>query len=1193
MFDGASTSTIQDGVVLLCVVRPASAILTKKIRQSSTGWAVFGDYDLASRVRAKEYPVSGLEDLAAILEEAATDPKICAIRGGIRPEFVDVAMSERGVRRLAYDRPEAKAPFEERARRWVACDIDSFDLPDFVDPVRDTEHVIDAALEHLPEAFQDASCYWQLTSGHGIKPGGRCRLWFWLSRATTNRELKVWLANAKLDPSVFATVQPIYTAAPLLPKGTKDFLPVRSGLRAAAVDEVDVPDPEALAQHPSYRALGTSPALIADFVEAALDAIGDPPVYPDGRGFHAPIKAAFRAAIREDGSAVDQEALLEAIDAVLHERGHTRPVAYIEARCRDARRWLAWWVRVAAENEAKQAAAAPSGPHFRRPRLTGEAASKRLQRVVRAWLDRVECYLDAQDWIAEEALRIAPLLWAKNERRIREQLLKQGNLPDEAALQAQIQAAKAAPGIAKRAARRAAATKFGKRAATGTMPRIQIKGAAGLGKTAAVVAEYIRRPTLWDRNIAIYVRDLALADEFACNVREAAIGIKSNESGHRPRAIVIRGRSSDGMCEPGRLKVVTAAKAAGADSIYTTCCHTPAFGGNPASYCSHYHSCRYIGQFRDQEPGLRILPHARMSIRQPNDLRIPIQDLTVVDETAIGALTTSTIIEPSLLSDIASYASENPLDGLVPKAAATGQVVAETIASGADLVATMETADVTPEMLRQFADAAVLAANAARPAVYAGMDDKAAMAALQNHQRHQGKAVAAVLTQAARDIEAGRTASIGIEWDANHEVELEDGTEAIHPVIRHHGISPALGIPSKGALLALDADASLRINRRLFGDTLRGFTIPAIRQAHVIQVSNVAMATSSLAPDERLVNNHEKAAKLRGRVAKFIRREAADKKTLVIGTLPVRRAFSGETRDKVKKVEVATKFEGADLSHYGRHLGANVWRDHDTMIVLNREQLPPLAAERTTRAVYADAPDVTLNLPGEYGREVRRYDMRDGSSQMVTVRVHPDLRVQEIVEIKRENAIGQAIDRLRLIHRNPSRPARVVVLSNLPIPGLVVDELKSLNDVLEGGSPIERALERSGGVLILSRNWLYSKFNDLGFTSLRTAGRELKNLMWPLGNRYLYCRMATYTFFGQKRPSRVLVRRDVANPRAELTRQTGKEVVDFRWLDDEPDPVPTYPFVMDFAFTIYIGPPRPDPQMVPPIDLPLGHQRAV
>jgi hypothetical protein len=68
--------------------------------------------------------------------------------------------------------------------------------------------------------------------------------------------------------------------------------------------------------------------------------------------------------------------------------------------------------------------------------------------------------------------------------------------------------------------------------------------------------------------------------------------------------------------------------------------------------------------------------------------------------------------------------------------------------------------------------------------------------------------------------------------------------------------------------------------------------------------------------------------------------------------------------------------------------------------------------------------------------------------------------------------------------------------------------------------------------------------------------------------------MATYIFPSQKRPSRVLIRRDVTNPRAEIARQTGKEVLGFRWLDDEPEPTTTYPLVVEFSFCIDIGPPQ-------------------
>ena len=57
----------------------------------------------------------------------------------------------------------------------------------------------------------------------------------------------------------------------------------------------------------------------------------------------------------------------------------------------------------------------------------------------------------------------------------------------------------------------------------------------------------------------------------------------------------------------------------------------------------------------------------------------------------------------------------------------------------------------------------------------------------------------------------------------------------------------------------------------------------------------------------------------------------------------------------------------------------------------------------------------------------------------------------------------------------------------------------------------------------------------------------------------------------------MLIRRDVTNPRAEIARQTGKEVLGFRWLDDEPEPTTTYPLVVEFTFCIDIGPPQAEP----------------
>jgi hypothetical protein len=344
-----------DGIVILSVVTPEASVMAKTLGRTKKGaWTVVRSYGRGYRVRAYEHPVTDIFTLAAVLNQTATDPKKCAIRGGIVPGLEMEAEVMSVLRRL-YDRAAQgeKATFEPRARCWVALDLDHVDLPASVDPIADTEHIIEAALEQLPTEFQDASCWWQLTASHGIKPGVRCRLWFWLSRPTTDQELKNWLRNVKVDKSLFNPIQPTYTTDPIFPKGSGDFLPLRHGTREGAVDEVEVPPAEDLAGYrgSQHGTDGATHGFVAASVDDALARMGDPPDYPEGRGFYDPIKAAFYAAFKRDGTQVDREAVLARIDEALDERGHTRDASYIADRKRDARGWIDWYFQQAREAE--------------------------------------------------------------------------------------------------------------------------------------------------------------------------------------------------------------------------------------------------------------------------------------------------------------------------------------------------------------------------------------------------------------------------------------------------------------------------------------------------------------------------------------------------------------------------------------------------------------------------------------------------------------------------------------------------------------------------------------------------------------------------------------------------------------------------------------------------------------------------
>jgi hypothetical protein len=81
--------------------------------------------------------------------------------------------------------------------------------------------------------------------------------------------------------------------------------------------------------------------------------------------------------------------------------------------------------------------------------------------------------------------------------------------------------------------------------------------------------------------------------------------------------------------------------------------------------------------------------------------------------------------------------------------------------------------------------------------------------------------------------------------------------------------------------------------------------------------------------------------------------------------------------------------------------------------------------------------------------------MRDGSERRVRVRVHPDRRVQAVVEQIREAEMVQTVDRLRLIHSR--RKKTVIILCNIPL-GLPVDELVTWRELV-GDDRLAEALE--------------------------------------------------------------------------------------------------------------------------------------
>ena len=173
----------------------------------------------------------------------------------------------------------------------------------------------------------------------------------------------------------------------------------------------------------------------------------------------------------------------------------------------------------------------------------------------------------------------------------------------------------------------------------------------------------------------------------------------------------------------------------------------------------------------------------------------------------------------------------------------------------------------------------------------------------------------------------------------------------------------------------------------------------------------------------------------------------------------VRCALTGEKADR--KLPMRGRYGGADIAHFGAIRGTNEFEDHDVVIILGREQLSPRDAELVAKAIWYDAKRpircITADKQGQvdYPKSRRPYMMRDGSTQSVKVKVHPDRRVQAVVEQIREAEMLQAIDRLRLIHS--PRKKTVVILCNIPL-DIPVDELVTWRQLARDGR-LAQALE--------------------------------------------------------------------------------------------------------------------------------------
>lgn len=322
-----------------------------------------------------EAPVSGINDLAALLSTVELRPTSFLVRGKTAVG-VDRRNAKRRLHaRKAKDGTVEPATIEGAARHWIPLDFDSIACPDWLDPA----HEPDRAVEHVCRAAARGIPRRDVLVGIHKRPGCqrrvRIRLFFWADRALADWELKAWLGERvpiagmprsawprrfPVDLSIFAPAQPIYVARPIF-VGMPDPVPTRSGIWRGDSDAITPPVIEKPKRH--FAAPGRpfcgEPGKGYEYYRSN---IGD---HEGGDGFYAPVKSAVAAWIARQGAVADITWLREDLEHAI--RSATRDPAkhddgYIEFRVADLDHLIEAIVELQATKEAKPDHCKPTYP---------------------------------------------------------------------------------------------------------------------------------------------------------------------------------------------------------------------------------------------------------------------------------------------------------------------------------------------------------------------------------------------------------------------------------------------------------------------------------------------------------------------------------------------------------------------------------------------------------------------------------------------------------------------------------------------------------------------------------------------------------------------------------------------------------------------------------------------------------------
>lgn len=552
-----------------------------------------------------------------------------------------------------------------------------------------------------------------------------------------------------------------------------------------------------------------------------------------------------------------------------------------------------------------------------------------------------------------------------------------------------------------------------------------VRAPAGSGKTQAYIRRIAKKPpgTL----IEIYAPTLNLAEEIKRS-------IEAQGTGHR--VVVIKGRDQLGssgqpLCNRHSLANDVASKGI---SIFPTLCTRKGPGG--PEVCRHYEYCGYISQY--QRCNIRIYTHAHLLVaRTMLDKDLP--QVVVIDEDFALRLIEKVEVSHILIQYVSG----------IPDCAAAMAAIQAWCQTRDDLTLLSayqsQNAAGYPwpklvELLREY-----------RPQISpAEMDHFVAQSVAQ----HQNVRTVSVLLD-----HLNKVLSTGHGPSAIDVIPTGLVVHHRHEITRFGDLNS----PDAPSVCVVDATISEVLVRQCVPvTTFREMTFP--RKALVYQCSDSICSTSSLLSSrqptaDKKIRAQERLGDIQALMDEL---SASGKKVLVVGP-------SAITGNPAKGIpSLLTHSSNVELAHFGAIRGLDNWKDCDALVLIGRNEPTAKEVENIARAFFYDDP-VPLQLSGQWSSRPEGYWLASGEQLGVEIAAHLDPRVHEVLMQIREAESIQALDRLRLIHN--SSPKLVVILSKLPLPGVLVEELMDWK-TLTRGTDFERLYRQNGSVLPLNAAWI-------------------------------------------------------------------------------------------------------------------------